>query len=334
MSKLKIMRLLTVSLLCVFQSLAPVPPALSADSQDPLLKHQWGLRMINAPGAWRVSMGEGVRVAVLDTGIDARHPDLRKNIARGGIDLLDGDRDASDDSEGHGHGTHVAGIIAARRNKVGVVGVAPLAEILPVRVCSSDCSLDAIAEGIRYAVDREANVINISIATGVLAEANGGNGTIREALVYAAEHGVVTVAAAGNQSLPICSEPAASAICVGSVNRDGNRTLYSNSDATLQENYLVAPGGDDVPSCEASILSTFPRNLENACGHKGYTAMSGTSMAAPHVTGVAALLVEQGFEGEELVERLLSTARDLGLPGRDGIYGYGLVDAWSAVAND
>jgi serine protease len=286
--------------------------------------------MVRAPEAWSVARGEGVKIAVLDTGIDLNHPDLRSNIARGGIDLVEDDRDPKDMD---GHGTHVAGIIAAAANGFGVVGVAPEAKLLPVRVCGPEnCPADSIARGIRYAVKRGAAVINLSLgADRVTKEVTGEAAVVRAALTYARREDVVVVASAGNSFLPICDEPAASSLCVGSVDADGNKPLYSNFDATLQVNHLVAPGGGDVPDCKSYILSTFPTGTESVCSTKGYEMRGGTSAAAPFVSGVAALLASQGLVGEQIVQRILATAQDLGSPGRDPIYGYGLVDAAAAT---
>jgi subtilisin family serine protease len=154
---------------------------------------------------------------------------------------------------------------------------------------------------------------------------------MRAAIAFAEEQGVVVVASAGNSYLPICYEPAAAALCVGGVNASGEKSLYSNYDATSEVNYLVAPGGGDVPDCTTMILSTFPRSTESVCSTTGYEMRGGTSAAAPFVTGVAALLASQGLVGKQIVQRILATSRDLGSPGRDPVYGYGLVDAGAAT---
>jgi subtilisin family serine protease len=255
---------------------------------------------------------------------------LKANIEPGGIDLVDGKRQPNDMN---GHGTHVSGIVAAVGRRAGSVhGVAPRAQILPIRVCGeTSCPAPIIAKGIYYAVDAGADVINLSLATGLLARFDGGEGKVKRALRYASSRGVIVVAAAGNSSLPICSEPAASAVCVGSVDSEGSRTLYSNSDVSMQGAYLVAPGGTDLPRCSTIILSTYPRRLDSVCGDSGYEAMNGTSMAAPHVSGVLALLIGRGLTGQAALDLTLRTARDLGPPGPDPIYGHGLVDASAAV---
>lgn len=302
-----------------------------APLNDPLQREQWALEMVEAPRAWAYSQGRGTLVAVLDSGVDSNHVDLRHRIADQGWDFLDNDPDPSDES---GHGTHVAGIIAASNNGEGVVGVAPSAQLLPVRVCDfGDCPASAIAEGIDYAVTKGADVINLSLGTGRDAEVNGGNQLVRQAIEAAWLRGVVVIAAAGNEFLPIChSEPATSAICVGSVGRDRQKALHSNFDGGFQEHYLVAPGGGDAPTCSDYVLSTFPSGVENGCRQsRRYASMSGTSMAAPHVSGVAALLISLGVPGPEIWRHLRQSATDVGAPGTDPIYGAGLVNALRAV---
>ena len=322
-------KVVLITALCLMSLGGPLSGVSPSQTRDPLFKKQWGLRMIGAPRAWPISTGAGVTVAVLDTGVDVGHPDLKAGVAPGGRDLVDGDRDPVDED---GHGTHVAGIILARRNGSGIVGVAPEARLLTIRVCDDSCQANVVARGIRVATDEQADIINLSLSSSLISETNGDLGLLRKALDYARRQGVIVVAAAGNSLLPICNEPAASAVCVGALTRAEQKAAYSNSDATMQEHYLVAPGGDELPTCDALILSTFPRHLASACGPRGYDAIGGTSMAAPHVAGAAALLLSAGFEPDEVIDRLLSTTHDLGLPGRDPIFGFGLLDVASALS--
>jgi subtilisin family serine protease len=304
--------------------------AFSGPDQPPdYAEQQWALRLIRAPRAWSTSRGAGITVAVLDTGIETEHPDLKGNIASA-KSFIEEEPTATDRV---GHGTHVAGIIAAEANGFGISGVAPEVRLMALKVCNAtECSAIGVSKAIRFAVRNQAQVINLSFgANAVTGEATGWNQEVREAVLFAARRDVIVVAAAGNSSLPICHEPGGSAICVGGVDQDRNKTFYSNQDAAMRTTYLVAPSGADTPTCESSILSTFPRSIESVCSEPGYEARNGTSMAAPHVSGVAALLLAKGLSPAKTVRRLTHTASDLGTPGRDPVYGFGLINAAAAV---
>ncbi len=306
------------AILCAMALAGPAPAA----SSDPLRLHQWGLDMIHADEAHAVTTGAGAVVAVVDTGVDASHPDLRGRIGPG-IDFVDGD---STPQDGNGHGTHVSGIIAADANNgIGVDSVAPGAEIMPVRVldASGSGSDSDVAKGIDWAVDHGASVINLSLGGTVPTSGLGIQDDISAAVQRAVGRGVVVVAAAGNDGLPFCENDSeqGKVLCVGAVDKRGSRTFYSSFGAGLS---LVAPGGSAMPGTDEDVLSTWPGG--------GYQELAGTSQATPHVSGVAALLVSLGVRGQAAVQRILATATDLGAPGPDPVYGAGLVNAQAAVA--
>jgi subtilisin family serine protease len=297
-------------------------PAAWAAGGDPLRSHQWGLDLIHADAAHSVSTGAGAVVAVVDTGIDAAHPDLAGRIGPG-MDFVDGDSTPQDEN---GHGTHVAGIIAADAgNGIGVDSVAPGATVMPVRVLDgSGSGGDAtVAQGIDWATAHGADVINLSLGSMLPTPALGVPDDIGPAVQRAVDRGVIVVAAAGNDGLPFCENGTAQGkvLCVGAVDKRGARSFYSSFGQGLA---LVAPGGSGLPGTDEDVLSTYNDN--------GYQELAGTSQATPHVSGVAALLVARGVRGQAAVQRILATATDLGPPGPDAQYGAGLVNAQAAVA--
>ena len=329
-------------LIALLPALLWAPPAASdeAVTSDPMLSQQWGLSRIRADEAWATATGAGVTIAIVDTGVDLTHPDLAANVdVDHDVDFVDGKGDTDGAQDTSGHGTHVAGIAAAAANNgVGVAGVAPRATILPVRVLGPEENRTArIAAGIRYAADRGAQVINLSLSyspPGHIDSITGNMRPVHEAIAHALEKGSVVVASSGNESLPLCAEPAAvnGVLCVGAVDRSERPAYYTNFESRRSKRYLVAPGGDQSLSCANDIVSTYLRGAARACSSvDGYESLAGTSMAAGFVSGTAALLAERGLDNTEIVECILSSAVDLGPPGRDPVFGYGRLDALEAV---
>lgn len=285
---------------------------VSADaiSTDPYYGRQWFLPRIGAEKAWEVEKGSGdILVAVLDTGVDPLHPDLAGRVATG-YDFIDGDGDPGDVN---GHGTHVAGVIAARGDDGGgAAGVAWRARILPVKVLDDQGygRYSQVIAGLRYAADNGAAVINLSLGGGAPSQA------LQEAVDYAISRGAVVVAAAGNEALDSLSYPAAceGVIGVGATDEEDRTTAFSNRGEGLD---LVAPG--------TSILSDSPGG--------GYAYMSGTSTAAPQVSGAVALLRSRfpDLGPSDAAQRLCDGARDLGASGYDSTSGWGLLQVHKAL---
>jgi subtilisin family serine protease len=287
---------------------------------DPLRSQQWGLDTIEADAAHSTSIGSGAVVAVVDTGVLASHEDLAGRLLPG-HDFVQNDNTPQDEN---GHGTHVTGIVAADAgNGKGIEGVAPGAKVMPIRVldASGTGTSDNVAKGIDYAVAHGADVINLSLGGDAVSTILGSDAVFTKAVQNALDHGVVVIAAAGNDTAPFCEQPAVTGplLCVGAIDRREMRTFYSSSGD------LVAPGGSGTTGAsDEDILSTYNDGQ--------YQALAGTSQATPHVSGVAALLVSLGLHGKAVTNRILATARDAGLPGPDDVYGAGILDARAAVA--
>ena len=323
----------------------------AAAPNDPLYEHQWNLPLVQAEAAWELTRGEGVIVAVLDTGVAfedfggaQQAPDLAQTLFAAPYDAVYGGTHPTD---GHGHGTHVAGTVAqSTGNGIGAAGLAPGATVMPVRVCfSSACADDAIERGLFWAVDHGAKVINISLAGDSITD------SLREALQYAEDHGVLVVAAAGNGGAdgkgdPVVAYPAAvpSVLSVGAVRGDGLRAPYSNYGQREAGWHLdlVAPGGDlrvdqNGDGLSDGVLQNTFAYLCNGGDRDptefDYCPLQGTSMATPHVAAAAALVLSRhpGLSAPEVREALRCSARDLGLPGDDPEYGAGLVQAADAL---
>jgi serine protease len=317
-------------------------PIGSGPTNDPLYRYMHAHRQMGVVDAWaRGGRGQGAIVAVLDTGVDLNHPDLRDNLVPG-VDLLDGTESdcAPGPADQFGHGTLVSGVIAAvAGNGVGIAGVAPRARIMPVRVCDQNgsCPPDAIDKGIRWATDHGAAVINMSLGAdevdlvlglAPLADLSGS----ADDIAYAVEHGVVVVAAAGNNTWPLCAHPGADpgAVCVAAVDRDGLPTEYSNLpfDSDGEIDAFRAFGGSGT-TCDTLAVSThWPGAGLNKCG-TAYAGATGTSLATPQVAGAAAILRSFGVPGKEVVARLEETASNGGA--YDPIMGFGIPDVDAAT---
>lgn len=284
-------------------------PAIVTD--DATLRYQqrapWGIKAIHAPDAFSISRGKGATVCIIDTGIQKDHPDLQGGVIGGESTLMSQSAGNSEDwpnwEDDQGHGTHVAGTIAARDNSIGVEGVAPEAKLFVVKALNARGSgnFSTVSEGIRSCIAHHANVINLSLGSPDESE------TIKSAIHDAIDAGIVVVAAAGNEKSPV-DFPAnvPGVIAVSSMSKDFKFSYFSNRGKGIA---FIAPGED--------ILSTFPGSQ--------YAYSQGTSQAAPHVAGVAALLIADGATNvQEHLEGI-----DLGL--RPELQGKGLIDAYKSL---
>jgi subtilisin family serine protease len=333
--------------------LATQAAASGQSAGDPLSEKQWGLAQVRAPEAWATSTGAGQVIAVVDTGVDLGHPDLAPKLVPGATFAGCGEQPApcgNGDWRGvdgvgqqvDSHGTHVSGIAAAvAGNGIGIAGVAPDARIMPIKALENGSGTFAdIGAGIRYAADHGANVVNLSLGAQPGAQVLtllGLTTETKDAIAYARERGVVVVASAGNETAPLCDTPAweAGALCVAATDSNELHSTYSNLGLKLDTKAVSAPGGSSSQGCDGDIWSTVPRGTGSPeCGQGDYDAFAGTSMAAPQVAGVAALLGAQGRNADGVEQALIRTARTplLGLRGVfNPLYGYGVVDAAAAV---
>ncbi|NBD22837.1 S8 family peptidase [Paenibacillus glycinis] len=286
-------------------SMAADPDAALTPNDALYAQYQWNLPVIEAEKGWNVSKGsDQVRIGVLDTGVQADHPDLIGKIDKG-TNLVDETSPPDDDV---GHGTHVSGIIAASvNNGEGVAGLTWYNKIVPIKVLDSSGagSTYSVAQGIIWAADHGIKVINMSL--GNYAEAQ----FLHDAIKYAHDKDVVLVAASGNDNTNRPGYPAAypEVLAVASTNADGTRSPFSNYGDYID---VAAPG--------MTIASTYPGSQ--------YAALSGTSMASPHVAALAGLIrsINPGLTNDEVMDIIRKSAKDLGDKGKDKYFGYGQID--------
>lgn len=268
----------------------------------------WNVEAIGADQVWPYDTGDGVRVAIVDSGIDLTHSDLE---VVGGVSEVGYTSSYTDDN---GHGTHVAGIVAALDNQIGVVGVGPDIDLYAVKVLNrkgSGYTSDIIA-GLEWCMNNDMDVVNMSLGSSYYVQ------SFQDACTALYESGTVIVAAAGNTGTLQPFYPAAYAHVIGVGATDASDALAYFSTCGPHVD-LVAPG--------VSVYSTYKGDT--------YTTLSGTSMASPHVAGVAALVIwadTDGWTPGEIEAHLEDSALDLGASGRDDYYGFGLVQAQGAVA--
>lgn len=322
----------SLRLLALFAALLVTVPtvAWALDATDPRRSQLWWFDQIGVERAWDTTQGDGVVVAVLDTGAQLDHPDLVGQFATvdGGTlgrDFIDDDGSPTDPN---GHGTIVAGLVAAAaNNEEGGAGVAPGARIMPVRVLDEDGrgAASTVDAGIRWAVDNGADVINLSLE--VEETEDGPDATLtapNAAIEYAWERGVVVVAATGNSGGGAAGYPEGSpVVLVGATDRDDELATFSDADRL---DAVMAPGVD--------MISTWCQPTEDGgCNPEArYGQGDGTSFAAPVAAGVLALLLGTGLDHVQAVRVLRETAVDLGEEGPDGRFGVGRIDAAAAVA--
>jgi subtilisin family serine protease len=318
----------------VFALLACLVAAQPA-AADQTRAAQWQLNALDAKDAWKVSTGSGVIVAVLDSGVDATHPDLAGQVLPG-LDLVDGGDGRVDPV---GHGTTVAGLIAGRADdNRGVAGIAPGAKILPVRVLDKLNKYDdpaVIAEGMRWAVDHGAKVLNLSLGGALRSD------EIAEALRYAADRDVVVVACTGNIATdPSIHEvwyPAREPGVVAVAGLSGGTSPSAGPTASPGPSRAGGNGGGGLWAGSLTgpetVLTAPADNLTGARPGGGYWQVQGTSFAAPLVAATASLIRSKypRMSAANVINRLIGTAKDLGAQGRDDRFGYGEVDPLAAL---
>lgn len=283
-------------------------------SQQPSQTIPWGISKIQADKTFDLAAANKIKVGVIDSGIELNHPDLVDNI-KGGFNTIKHGDSYNDD---YGHGTHVAGIIAANNNTIGVVGVAPQVELYAIKILDSNGNgyLSDLIEGIDWSIKKKLQVINMSFS---LVDSQ----TLHDAIIKAYQAGIVEIAAAGNSYSNPVGYPAAypEVISVSSTDENDQLSIFSST------------GKVDIAAPGSNIYSTYKGSF--------YATESGTSMSAPHITGAVAVLlsvpnkVDINRDGiissEEVKQRLQLTATDLGSVGMDSQFGAGLVNVYEAV---
>lgn len=280
----------------------------------------WGVDHIDADLVWPTgNNGEGVNIAVIDTGISKDHPDIKDNI-KGGYNAIDSNKSWNDDN---GHGSHVAGIISSSNNSIGAVGVAPLSNLYAVKALNRNGNgfISDIIDAIGWSIDNNINIINMSFGS------SSDSPALHTALTTAYNSGIILVAAAGNSGGSVLY-PAIypEVIAVSAIGQNDTIASFSSRGEDVD---FTAPGVD--------IYSTYKGS--------GYATLSGTSMASPHIAGAMALILlssvgvydvnlNEKWDSSEVVKKLQDTAIDLGESGFDVLYGYGLPNIYTAIISN
>ncbi|OEH92160.1 S8 family peptidase [Bacillus solimangrovi] len=288
------------------------PRSIQKTSNDPYLSYQWSLPYLNIPLLWNYESENEVVVAVIDSGLEIEYPDLKGHIAPGGYNFLDNNSDISDMN---GHGTAVSTIIAADvNNKFGsasIGGHLPI-KVLPLKIAGEDGkgTSSNVIRAIDYAIEQGVDVINISMA------ANRYSALEEKAIQAAIDEGIIVIAATGNDGDDTINYPASydDVISVGAIGKNNERSEFSNYNNHVD---IVAPG----------------ENIFTTMGNDEYYYSSGTSYAAPFVTVTAAVLksFNRDLNQEDILQILSTTAKDLGVEGKDPYYGFGLIQPLDAL---
>ena len=306
-------RALLALLLTALAVLGTTVPGAGPAAADTIRDQQWQLAFLRATSAWQYSTGKGVTVAVIDSGVDATHPDLLGQVLPG-ADFVDGSTDGRTDVVGHG--TAVAAFIAGLGDANGVIGIAHRAKILPIRVLDPRNEYDSaatIAKAVRWAVDHGADVINLSLGSADTAK------VLTDAIAYAFSKDVVVVACDGNLS-----------------NDRGAKVWHpAREPGVVAVSGLLRTGDFWTGSLQGpeTVLAAPATELTAAGLDHGYWKVQGTSFGAPMVSAAAALIRARfpTLSAANVVNRLIKTADDEGAPGRDSLYGYGALDPLAAL---
>jgi subtilisin family serine protease len=309
LSRLRIVSLAALASVLTFFA----APARASD--DSRFGEQWALQKIGAPAAWAATTGHGVRIGIVDTGVDLTHEDLAgKIVADTSCIGAAGDpaKCAGSGQDEQGHGTHVAGIAAAwKDNHVGIAGVAPDAQLVVAKVLGAAGSgtTEDINAGIRWVVDHGAGVVNLSLGDPNYLITSLRGTPLSDGINYAWSHGAIPVVASGNTNplglgvLGSSDYGSLNAVVVGATGPSDAVAPYSSPLGNAKW-AVLAPGGIGAGTAATDIISTFWKPGQ----HNQYAALAGTSMAAPHVTGALALLLAEGYGQQQAVDRLLATA--------------------------
>jgi len=299
----------------ILLALAIILLAAPSTPNDPSFDRQWALRKVGALCAWdRTTGSANVIVAVVDSGVDPTHPDLVDRLRTDGYDFVDDDSDPRDEN---GHGTHVAGIVAAvLNNNEGVAGLAPGVTILPVRVMDARGrgSDRAIARGIRFSADKGAKVINLSLGATLTLNADEPSALVNDAIIYAQQQGALVVVAAGNDAVPLPNAIAVDnpdVLVVAATDERDRKAPFSNSGPWVA---VSAPGVhilSTMPTYE--VFLTSDRLPPDERFRRNYDYMSGTSQATPYVAALAALLFSANpdWSPAQVAEAIRSNATNI-----------------------